>query len=116
MHGKNRLDDEFDRLEPHLPAWGKRWLRRIRTPAAIWMRVPIGIVLVLAGFVGFLPILGFWMVPLGLALIALDVPFMRGPLARVLSMINRRLEARAASGGSQAAEPLPRPPARGQSE
>ena len=30
------------------------------------MRIPLGILLILAGIVGFLPILGFWMVPLGL--------------------------------------------------
>ena len=114
MPEKNRLDEEFDRLDPHLPAWGTRWLRRIRAPAAIWARVPVGVVLILAGFLGFLPILGFWMVPLGLALIALDVPFMRGPLASVLSMINQRLEARA--GSTQAAEPSPRPPAPGRPE
>jgi hypothetical protein len=29
------------------------------------------------GVFGFLPILGFWMLPLGVALIALDLPFTR---------------------------------------
>ena len=29
------------------------------------------------GVFGFLPILGFWMLPLGAALVALDLPFMR---------------------------------------
>ncbi len=29
------------------------------------------------GVFGFLPILGFWMLPLGAAFIALDIPFMR---------------------------------------
>ncbi len=57
------------------------------------MRLPLAIVLILAGFVGFLPILGFWMVPLGLALLALDVPFLRGTLARALGWINRKFEA-----------------------
>jgi hypothetical protein len=114
MSTKNRLDRELDRLGPHLPDWGARWLRRIRTPAATWTRVPVGIVLIAGGLVGFLPILGFWMVPLGLALIAIDVPLLRGPLARVLAMISRRLEARAASGAGQTAKPSPRPPEHGQ--
>jgi hypothetical protein len=39
-----------------------------------------GILLILAGFVGFLPILGFWMIPLGLAVLATDIP----PLKRWL--------------------------------
>ena len=86
-------------------------MRWVRTPAAIWTRVPIAIALILAGFLGFLPILGFWMVPLGLALIALDVPFLRGPLAAGLGVVSRKLEERAAA----AAKPSPRP-VRGQSQ
>jgi hypothetical protein len=34
-------------------------------------------VLVLLGLIGFLPILGFWMVPLGLAVIFFEVPWVR---------------------------------------
>ena len=48
----------------------------------------MGIVLTAGGVVGFLPILGFWMVPLGLAMLAQDVPFMRRPLARAFAWIN----------------------------
>lgn len=40
----------------------------------------LGFVLLIMGFLGFLPILGFWMIPLGLALMATDIP----PLARWL--------------------------------
>jgi len=34
--------------------------------------------------VGFLPVLGFWMVPLGLLLLALDVALLRRPTARTI--------------------------------
>ena len=40
-------------------------------------RISIGIVLVLLGLVGFLPILGFWMVPLGLIILSADIPLVR---------------------------------------
>jgi hypothetical protein len=40
-------------------------------------RILIGIVLILGGFLGFLPILGFWMVPLGLAVLSYDIPRVR---------------------------------------
>jgi hypothetical protein len=46
-------------------------------------------VLIVGGIFGFLPVLGFWMVPLGLILIAQDVPFLRGPVARFLSACER---------------------------
>ena len=87
------LDRELDRLQMHLPGWAVRPLRSVRRPGAVWLRVPFAIALMAGGVVGFLPILGFWMIPLGLALVALDVPFMRGPLARLLAMINRKLSA-----------------------
>jgi hypothetical protein len=37
----------------------------------------VGVVLVLGGLVGFLPILGFWMVPLGLIVLSYDFPSVR---------------------------------------
>ena len=36
-------------------------------------RLVVGILLILGGLVGFLPILGFWMIPLGVVVAALDV-------------------------------------------
>ena len=41
------------------------------------IRSVLGIVLIVGGVFGFLPILGFWMLPLGAALIALDIPPLR---------------------------------------
>lgn len=40
-------------------------------------RIAIGVLLVLCGFLGFLPILGFWMVPLGIAILSYDIPRVR---------------------------------------
>jgi hypothetical protein len=39
-----------------------------------WQRVTLGVLLIIGGILGFLPILGFWMLPLGLAVLAIDVP------------------------------------------
>ena len=36
-------------------------------------RLPVGLLLISLGVFGFLPILGFWMIPLGIAVAALDV-------------------------------------------
>ncbi|MGE4062984.1 MAG: hypothetical protein AB7E79_06410 [Rhodospirillaceae bacterium] len=38
------------------------------------VRIVVGILFVLFGLVGFLPILGFWMVPVGLVILAIDIP------------------------------------------
>lgn len=41
------------------------------------VRSVIGVLFMTGGVFGFLPILGFWMLPLGAAFIALDVPPLR---------------------------------------
>lgn len=60
--------------------------RRIHLPGHPAVRVGLGILLVLGGFLGFLPVLGFWMVPLGLMILAVDIPMAR--------RLKRRLEVR----------------------
>lgn len=40
-------------------------------------RIVIGSLLVVGGCLGFLPILGFWMVPLGLLVLSQDLRFVR---------------------------------------
>jgi hypothetical protein len=41
------------------------------------MRIGLGILLVAFGLLGFLPILGFWMIPLGLLVLSVDLPPIR---------------------------------------
>jgi hypothetical protein len=41
-------------------------------PGSRLLRVALGILLCIAGLLGFLPILGFWMIPLGLAVLSVD--------------------------------------------
>ncbi len=43
--------------------------KTMRLPASRLARMGIGIVLIVAGLLGFLPIFGFWMVPLGLIIL-----------------------------------------------
>jgi purine-cytosine permease-like protein len=54
--------------------FGKRSLTLPGNPA---VRIGLGILLILCGIVGFLPILGFWMVPLGLLILSVDSPVVR---------------------------------------
>jgi hypothetical protein len=50
------------------------------------VRSAFGVLLIAGGVFGFLPILGFWMIPLGAALIALDIPPLR---RRLLAWLDR---------------------------
>ncbi|MCG7361959.1 hypothetical protein MHZ93_11880 [Roseomonas sp. ACRSG] len=83
-------DRPLRRLLAALPtpvARSYRWLCR---PAMVWLRVPLALVLMLGGCLGFLPILGFWMVPLGVLLLAEDVPPLRRPTLRLLGAVQGR--------------------------
>ena len=42
-----------------------------------WLRITVGVFFVIGGMLGFLPILGFWMIPLGLIILSYDLSFVR---------------------------------------
>ncbi len=46
------------------------------------LRTLIGLLLIIGGIFGFLPILGFWMIPLGVAVILIDWAQMRRSIER----------------------------------
>jgi hypothetical protein len=51
----------------------RRFLVRVRRRVPPGLRLVAGLLLILGGVLGFLPVLGFWMIPLGLGVAALDV-------------------------------------------
>jgi hypothetical protein len=51
--------------------------RTFRLPQSRFARILIGVLLVTGGILGFLPILGFWMIPLGFFVLSLDLPLVR---------------------------------------
>jgi hypothetical protein len=87
----HRLHRQFDRFERLLPGWLARGLRWVRHPRAWWIRQPLGIVLVLGGLLGFLPVLGFWMLPLGLLLMAIDIPYLQRPVTGAVLWGRRKI-------------------------
>jgi hypothetical protein len=64
--------------------------RRITLPASRVVRIALGTVLVTGGTLGFLPILGFWMIPLGLLVLSVDLPVVRRLRRRVEVWWGRR--------------------------
>ena len=80
-------DMPLQRLLAALPAPMVRAYRWLCRPHLVWLRVPLALMLFLGGCVGFLPILGFWMLPLGVLLLAEDVPFLRRPTLRCLGRV-----------------------------
>ena len=84
------LDRHFAWFEDKLPPGPARFIGWLRKPSSRWVRIPLAVLLILGGIFSFLPVLGLWMLPLGLLLFAQDVPFLQGPLARLLAWVERK--------------------------
>lgn len=85
-HDHLLVETLIDRLPDRMRA-PTRWLRR---PSSRWARIPAAVLLVFGGLLSILPLLGLWMLPLGLLLLAEDVPPLRRTRGRILAGIQRR--------------------------
>jgi hypothetical protein len=83
----NRYLEMIDRRVPISVAQFIRWLRM---PSSFAIRLVIAILLILGGIFSFLPILGLWMLPLGLLLVAQDVPFVQEPLVAAFAWVEAK--------------------------
>ena len=79
--GREKLNRAYEGLERETPDRVARAIRWLSDPGSRWVRLPLGILLIAGGFFGFLPVLGFEFIPIGLLLVAQDVPFLREPVA-----------------------------------
>lgn len=79
----------------------QKYFHALKTSENHWLRKGIGVLLVIGGLLGFLPILGFWMVPLGLALLAVDYPVVRRVWRRTVVWWGRRRRAKKVYRGSE---------------
>jgi hypothetical protein len=87
------FDEQLQRLTARLPRSVARVIQWSSRPGLHWVRVPAGVALMLGGVLSILPVLGLWMLPLGLVMLAKDVRFLRRPTARMLAWLDRRLPA-----------------------
>jgi hypothetical protein len=83
---ERRIEQLIDRLpQSWRPfAW---WLRR---PSRRVLRISIGVLLIVGGLLSILPVFGLWMLPVGLLLLAEDVPVLCRATDRVLEWVERR--------------------------
>lgn len=84
-HGRSddKLEEAFDELEREAPGSLARAIGWMRKPQARIVRLPLGLLCIAGSFFWFLPVLGLWFLPLGLLLIAQDVPFLHRPVGRM---------------------------------
>lgn len=86
---RGRINRQFDRIQRKVP-FSARLLEWLRRPGAWLIRIPLGLLLVIGGIFSFLPVLGIWMLPLGLLLLALDVALLRDPVSGAIVRGSRK--------------------------
>jgi hypothetical protein len=89
---RTALDSYFDKIDQRVPLRVSRFIRWLRRPSSLIVRWLIAVLLIGGGIFSFLPVLGLWMLPLGLLFIAQDVPILQQPLVSALEWIEAKWE------------------------
>jgi hypothetical protein len=87
---KAELNRYFELINRRVPTRVSNFIRWLRQPSSFAARLAVAILFILGGIFSFLPVLGIWMLPLGLLLIAQDVHFLQKPLVTSLSWTERQ--------------------------
>lgn len=82
-------DRRVDALSAKLPDRLRRALDWLREPSRFWIRLVAAVLFMLGGVFAILPVLGLWMLPVGLALLSQDVPALKIPLEHSARWIER---------------------------
>jgi hypothetical protein len=72
----------------------QRLVERLLAPHLVHVRVPVAILFILGGVFWFLPVLGLWMLPIGLLLLAVDLPVLRPRVSAWMILVRRWLRTR----------------------
>jgi uncharacterized RDD family membrane protein YckC len=85
-----QAEQRLQRLLAHLPDRIAIVVHGLRRPQARWKRIPIAFAFILGGLLAFLPVLGIWMLPLGLLLLAEDIPLLRSGLYTLINWLAKK--------------------------
>jgi len=85
---RRRLDRQLHALAVGFPMLAPL-VAAIQGRPGILFRLPLAILLLIGGLLGFLPVLGFWMIPLGLLILAIDLPALRPVVTTTIIRVRR---------------------------
>ncbi len=77
---------------------------KIKLPGSPLVRQGMGVGLLAGGVLGFLPVLGFWMIPLSLVVLSVDNPPIRRSRRKIEVWWGRRKKAHEAAAEAKASE------------
>lgn len=87
---QRRLERQFSAIVRASPTIGAAIIR-FHDSSNIFLRISLAVVLVIGGLLAFLPILTIWMIPVGVLLLATDLPFLRPIVSSTIIRLRRRL-------------------------
>ena len=83
-------DARIESLVAKLPDWARRAVTWLRQPSRRVLRIGAALLFIVGGCLSILPVLGLWMLPLGLALLSQDVPALKPYLERAARWCDRK--------------------------
>ena len=87
---QRRLERQFSAIVRASPTIGAAIIR-FRDRSSIFLRLSLAILLIIGGLLAFLPIFTIWMFPVGVLLLATDLPFLRPIVSTTIIRLRRRL-------------------------
>jgi hypothetical protein len=87
---ERRFQRQFAALERFLPLL-RRPLAALRRNTWRPVRLPLALLMIAGGLLWFLPLLGLWMLPFGLLLLAIDLPLLRGPISVMMIRARQKI-------------------------
>jgi len=84
---RQRFERQFRYFAARVPV-----MDRLRQPGWMFARILVGLLLITGGLLAILPVLNVWMIPLGLLVLAIDLPLLRGPVTRAIIFGRRRAQ------------------------
>lgn len=83
-------NQRMNQLLARLPGRLHRAIQWLLEPSRKWVRIPAGVLFCIGGILSFLPVLGLWMLPVGIFLLSEDVPLFRRLSIRFLDWVARK--------------------------
>ena len=77
-------------MAPKVRIFNNHW----HLPRSRLLRIGLGVALIVCGLLGFLPVLGFWMIPLGFLVLSVDLPIVRRWRRQITVWWHRRRDRR----------------------
>ncbi|MDG6093522.1 hypothetical protein LOC54_00075 [Acetobacter sp. AN02] len=90
MMSEDLYTQRISALLARLPERLRKGIQWLLEPSRKWVRIPSGLLFCVGGLLGFLPVLGFWMLPVGILLLSEDFPPFRRLSMRGLDWVARK--------------------------